>query len=86
MTGDPSFREPRQIDFRTDALGYRNDTVPHQIDVVVLGDSFAAGAGVTQTATFAHTLATRHGLSVYNLSYPGGPYEQYLNFSIEAPK
>ena len=86
MTGDPSLRELRKMEFRTDALGFRNDTVPHQIDVVVLGDSFAAGAGVTQTATFAHTLAAHHGLSVYNLSYPGGPYEQYLNFSIEAPK
>ena len=86
MTGDPAFREPRKIEFRTDTLGFRNDTVPAQVDMIVLGDSFAAGVGVTQTATFAYTLAARHGLSVYNLSYPGGPYEQYLNFSIEAPK
>ncbi|HVG02178.1 MAG TPA: hypothetical protein VM842_04770, partial [Nitrospira sp.] len=86
MTGDSSFREPRKIEFRTDARGFRNDTVPARVDVVVLGDSFAAGVGVTQTGTFAHALAARHGLSVYNLSYPGGPYEQYLNFSIEASK
>ena len=86
MTGDPAYREPRKIEFRTDVLGFRNDTVPAQVDVILLGDSFAAGAGVTQRETVAHILAARHGLSVYNLSYPGGPYEQYLNFSIEAPK
>ena len=28
MTGDPAFREPRRVEFRTDALGFRNDAVP----------------------------------------------------------
>lgn len=86
MTGDPTFRESRRIEFRTDALGFRNDAVPTLVDVIVLGDSFAAGVGVTQTGTFAHALAARYGLSVYNLSYPGGPYDQYVNFSLETPK
>ncbi len=86
MAGDPTFREPRRVEFRTDALGFRNDAVPTFVDVIVLGDSFAAGVGVTQTGTFAHALAARYGRSVYNLSYPGGPYDQYLNFSIEMPK
>jgi lysophospholipase L1-like esterase len=86
MTGNPEFREARTIEFQTDALGFRNAAVPERVDLLVLGDSFAAGVGVTQTGTFAQALAARHGLSVYNLSYPGGPYDQYLNFSLEAPK
>jgi hypothetical protein len=51
----------------------------------VLGDSFAAGVGVSQAKTWAALLGERLGWSVYNLSYPGGPYDQYLNFSIETP-
>lgn len=86
MSGDPMFRELREVEFRTDALGFRNDAVPKLVDLIVLGDSFAAGVGATQTATFSRVLEARHGLSVYNLSYPGGPYDQYLNFSIEVPK
>lgn len=86
MTGDPAFREPRHIEFRTDALGFRNNKVPAAVDVIVLGDSFAAGVGVTQTGTLAPRLAARYGLSVYNLSYPGGPYDQFINFSLEVPK
>lgn len=86
MIGDPAFREPRTIEFRTDAQGFRNDAIPTPVEALVLGDSFAAGAGITQHGTFAHALAVRHGLSVYNLAYPGGPYDQYVNFSIETPK
>ncbi len=86
MIGDPAFREPRLVEFRTDELGFRNDAVPNPVDLIVLGDSFAAGVGVTQTGTFASTLAAHYGLSAYNLSYPGGPYEQYINFSLESPK
>jgi hypothetical protein len=58
--------------------------VPNLVDLIVLGDSFAAGVGTTQTGTFARTLAARYGLSAYNISYPGGPYDQYLNFSLES--
>ncbi len=86
MAGVPAFREPRVVEFRTDSLGFRNDSMQAPVDTIVLGDSFAAGVGVTQSGTFAQTLATRYGRSVYNLSYPGGPYDQYVNFSIEVSK
>ncbi len=86
MAGVPAFREPRIVEFRTDAKGFRNDPLRHPIDAIVLGDSFAAGVGVTQSNTFASLLGQRLGWSVYNLSYPGGPYDQYINFSIETPE
>lgn len=83
---NPSWREPRRIVFRTDAAGFRNDPVTRPIDLVVLGDSFAAGWGTTQDRVFASVLASRYGRSTYNLSFPGGPYDQYVNLAVEAPR
>lgn len=85
MTGMPAFREPRLVEFQTDAKGFRNGPIRSPIDAILLGDSFSAGVGVSQTKTWAALLGERLGWSVYNLSYPGGPYDQYLNFSIETP-
>ncbi len=83
MAGISAFREPRHVEFRTDTKGFRNDSLRHPLNAIVLGDSFTAGVGVTQSKTWASLLEHHLGWSVYNLSYPGGPYEQYLNFSIE---
>ncbi len=83
LTGEPDFRELRQIDFRTDEAGFRNDRRRKPIDLLVLSDSFAAGAGTSQGNIFARLLETRCGRSVYNLAYPGGPYDQFVNFAIE---
>ncbi|MCC6965798.1 MAG: hypothetical protein IT391_05885 [Nitrospira sp.] len=86
MTGMQAFREPRLVEFQTDAKGFRNGPLRSPIDAIVLGDSFSAGVGVSQTKTWAALLGQRLGWSVYNLSYPGGPYDQYINFSIETPE
>lgn len=86
MTGMQVFREPRFVEFQTDAKGFRNAPLRSPIDAIVLGDSFSAGVGVSQTKTWADLLRQRLGWSVYNLSYPGGPYDQYINFSIETPE
>ncbi len=83
---DPALREPRRIDFRTDEAGFRNERGLKPIDLVVLGDSFAAGAGTSQDKIFARVLEARCGRSVYNLAYPGGPYDQFVNFAIEWPR
>lgn len=87
MVGDPGLREPHQIVFQTDAAGFRNDSVPAQVDLVVLGDSFGAWAGVTQDKMVSHLLARRLGVRTYNLSFPAsGPWQQYVNFAIESPR
>ena len=86
MTGMQAVREPRFVKFQTDAKGFRNGPLRSPIDAIVLGDSFSAGVGVSQTKTWAALLGERLGWSIYNLSYPGGPYDQYLNFSIETPE
>ncbi len=86
IAGDPALREPRRIRFVTDQAGFRNERIPPQIDLLVLGDSFGAGWGTTQDNIFARLLETRYGRRVYNLFYPGGPYNQYLDFVLESPR
>ena len=85
LAGDPALREPRSVLFETDAAGFRNGEVAGPLDVVVLGDSFSAGVGTTQEQVFAALLA-KAGHRVYNLSYPGGPYDEFVNLAIEGPR
>lgn len=70
MAARPEQRETRRVRFRTDRHGFRNDParVDKPIDMIVLGDSFGAGAGVADNELFAARLADHTGLSIYNLS------------------
>ena len=86
MVGDPAVREVRRVEFRTDAYGFRNGPQSSPIDVLVLGDSFPAGGGTTEEEVFARVLETLYGFHTYNLAFPGGPYEQFINFAIEWPR
>ena len=85
MSGDPAFREWREIQFQTDALGFRNHSIPDTIDLLILGDSFGAGGGTTQNKMFSSVLERKYGIPTYNLSYPGGPYDEFVNFVHESP-
>jgi hypothetical protein len=85
MTGDSSLRVPHRITFTTDAAGFRNEAIRPPIEVLVLGDSFGAGASVTQEKTVSQLLQAQYGWSTYNLSFPAsGPWHQYVNLAIEA--
>jgi len=86
MKGEKEWREIREVVFQTDHLGFRNDKVHEPIDLIVLGDSFTAGTGTSQDKIFSRVLESSYGRSVYNMGYPGGPYDEYLNFAIESPK
>ncbi len=86
MKGEKEWREIREVVFQTDHLGFRNDQVHEPIDLIVLGDSFTAGTGTSQDKIFSRVLESSYGRSVYNMGYPGGPYDEYLNFAIESPK
>jgi len=83
MAGDPTLRERRRIVFRTDEFGFRNAPRSESVDILILGDSFPAGGGTTDDETFASVLRSKYGYRTYNLSYPGGPYDQFINFAIE---
>jgi hypothetical protein len=86
MAGDPSLQERRNIVFRTDEFGFRNRPGARPADLVVVGDSFPAGAGTTDEEIFPRLLEDVYGFGTYNLAFPGGPYQQLINFTIEWPK
>lgn len=86
MSGDVRLREYRRVAFHTDSAGFRNVPERGPVDLVVLGDSFGAGVGATEDKIFARLLETRYAQRTYNLSYPGGPYDQFVNFAIESPR
>ena len=87
MVGDAALREPRLMFFQTDSAGFRNADGERSVDVVVLGDSFGAGAGTTQSKVLSHLLQTQYKWSTYNLSFPAcGPWQQYINLAIEATR
>jgi hypothetical protein len=81
-----SEREPHVIIFKTDAAGFRNTHGADDIDLLVIGDSLAVGENTTQDRIFARLLETQYGRRVYNLSHPGSPYYDYINFLIESPR
>lgn len=85
VDGNPALQERRRVVFRTDEAGFRNEKVPDQIDLFALGDSNTAGWGTSQESIFSELLQ-RQGIRTYNLGYPGGPYDQYINFAIEWPR
>jgi hypothetical protein len=62
----------------TDKRGFRNKTDLDKYDIVVLGDSFAEGSNVTDDQIWAHLLAQKGNLTVYNLGMAAGHSGTYL--------
>jgi hypothetical protein len=69
--------EPREIEFVTDSLGFRNRGDRQGERWVLVGDSFVAGDGNTQACTLNEILASRHGVASYNLAHPGDDFPHY---------
>lgn len=64
-------RVPREVRFRTDALGFRNDADLAREDVILIGDSFIQGSGSTQEDTLAAVLRSDYGIPSYAMGAPG---------------
>jgi len=77
VTVEPGLRsqiaEPRRVRFRTDSLGYRNDTEFSDQRVLIVGDSFVVGSGNRQEALLANVLERECGLRTYSLGFPVSP-------------
>ena len=67
-------RMPREIAFRTDALGFRNSSPLRPDDTVLVGGAFIQGSGNTQSDTLASVLGEEFGMSAYSLGAPGDLY------------
>lgn len=73
-------RPRRNLRFRTDHLGFRNDPWGEgtRFRAVLLGDSFVLGAGLPQEDTWAQGLTRDHGRRTYNLAFPANPWQELL--------
>jgi hypothetical protein len=69
----PGLRQDRPQVFTTDAHGFRNPpgNASARVDGLVVGDSFVAGYGITDSETLPVQLGAAAGLRLYNA---GGPY------------
>ena len=68
----------REIDFITDNLGYRNVEEFSNGDVILLGDSYVVGnGGVDQSDTISSKINKYTGVGIYNLGFPGDPFNYY---------
>lgn len=72
--------EPREIEFNTDSLGFRNNTDYHNQKYLVVGDSFVVGLGNTQKDMLSSQLQSRYNLDMYSLSHPADitGYSRYV--------
>jgi hypothetical protein len=88
MSGNDVLREFRDVAFETDDRGFRNRNAPtdEPIDIVVLGDSFGVGNGMTQEGTWPNLLSDRLDKRIHNLSMPGSLWQGYANLKIELPR
>lgn len=64
-------KEPHEITYVTDSLGFRNPADYRGQTFVLVGDSFLAGANDTQSCLITEQLRQHHGLDTYNLGFPG---------------
>ena len=63
----------------TDDWGYRNQSVPEQVDVVALGDSMTWGHAASVSGTWPAAYARLTGQKVYNLGIGGYGPAEYLH-------
>lgn len=56
--------------WRTDSLGFRNNEVPRQIDILFIGDSFVAGTSLSQDQTISSQVEQISGKKTYQMA-PG---------------
>lgn len=82
-------QEVRAISFKTDSYGFRNDReadAASPIQILVLGDSFGVGVGMSQEDTWWNVLSARFDDKLYNLSLPGNPRDEAMVLKRELPR
>jgi hypothetical protein len=85
MMGMGEHSERRRVSFESDELGFRNKpgACKRQNDMILLGDSFGAGVGISQDRTWSALFEKNYGLLTYNLSFPGSPWSELMNLKLE---
>ena len=68
-----------QVEVRYDALGFRNEKTHSQADLVLIGDSFAEAALVTNSSSLAPVVAQQTGRRTVNFGVSGyGPQQELV--------
>ena len=71
---------PHSFTLTTDKNGFRNHDIPKTADILVVGDSFGEGYGVSDSETWSHVLETMTNKKIYNLSVTAtNPVHYYYN-------
>lgn len=66
MAPHSAFAVKREVQWQTDRYGYRKRNTPiKRHEIIIVGDSMAAGGGLTQKEMFSEVLKERLGVSVY---------------------
>jgi len=73
--------EPRDMIFKTDSLGFRNNSDYLSQSFILVGDSFIAGTGVTQKHLLSSILKSRHQLETYNMGVAGAGLKDYAAYT-----
>jgi len=73
ISGDLTLRENVSVDFVTDEFGYRNYKDFNKNELVVIGDSFTVGVGVSQENILSEQMSGLLNKDVYNASFPTHP-------------
>jgi hypothetical protein len=75
----PAGYPPIKYELTTDERGFRNKTTMQSCDVVILGDSFAEGSGISDESVWPVLLGQRRGWTVCNLAMSGSSPLAYLD-------
>lgn len=80
--------EPRRVRYQVDSYGFRNDGDYTNEKYLLVGDSFIAGSGNSQEDLLSAQLKRDHGISSYNLGFPGAlhSYTRYIQKFDETHK
>jgi len=74
-----NINEPREIEFVTDNLGFRNTKSYTDQKFFLVGDSFAMGEGSTQNCVITEVMRSKYQQNIYNLAHSGNQPWDYLN-------
>jgi len=72
--------EPRDIAFKTDSLGFRNDSDYRGQPYILVGDSFVAGTANTQEHTLSSVLKNSYQADTYSLAVEGANISNYVTY------
>ena len=72
--------ESRKIIFKTDSLGFRNNSNYNVQPFVLVGDSFVGGTANTQNHTLSSVLKNKYKVDTYSMGVAGADLEDYLTY------